>query len=136
MLLRLKIFLQDHLNSFRVILLSFLMFILLGAVLLSLPFASAGPEGVPFLDAVFTATSAACVTGLVVFDTAAKWTLFGKIVILSLIQVGGLGVVTAGVAMLTFAGLQIGILPRIMVQDALSAPQPFRISSCKTFNFR
>lgn len=122
-MLRAKIYLQDHLTSFRMILLSFLFMIFIGAVLLSLPCASCGPSGVPFLDALFTSTSATCVTGLVVFDTASKWTLFGKAVILFLIQIGGLGVVTAGVAMLSLTGMQIGLLPRIAIQDAISAPQ-------------
>ena len=122
-MLKARIYLQDHLTSFRMILLSFLMMILAGAALLCLPCASTGEAGVSFLDALFTSTSAACVTGLVVFDTATKWTLFGKVVILLLIQIGGLGVVTAGVAMLSLTGLQIGLLPRIAIQDALSVPQ-------------
>lgn len=121
-MLNMRIFLQDHLTSFRMILLTFLLMILVGAGLLCLPFASTG-GGVSFLDALFTSTSAVCVTGLVVFDTATKWTLFGRIVLLILIQIGGLGVVTAGVAMLSLTGMQIGLMSRIAVQDALSAPQ-------------
>ena len=103
---------KDHLTSFRMIILSFVLMILTGAVLLCLPWASAGGEKVSFLDALFTSTSAACVTGLVVFDTATKWTVFGRIVILLLIQVGGLGVVTMAAAVLTLTGTQIGLLPR------------------------
>ena len=122
-MLKTKIYIQDHLSSFRMILLSFLIMILTGAVLLCLPWASTGSEHVSFLDALFTSTSAACVTGLVVFDTAAQWTLFGRAVILVLIQIGGLGVVTAAVAMLSLTGTQIGLLPRLAVQDAVSAPQ-------------
>ena len=114
---------KDHLTSFRMIILSFVLMILAGAVLLCLPWASAGGEKVSFLDALFTSTSAACVTGLVVFDTATKWTLFGRIVILLLIQVGGLGVVTMAAAVLTLTGTQIGLLPRLAVQDAVSAPE-------------
>ena len=112
-MLKTKIYIQDHLSSFRMILLSFLIMILTGAVLLCLPWASTGSEHVSFLDALFTSTSAACVTGLVVFDTAAQWTLFGRAVILVLIQIGGLGVVTAAVAMLSLTGTQIGLLPRL-----------------------
>ena len=78
---------RGHLTSFRMILLSFILMILAGAVMLCLPFASKGDEPVSFLNALFTSTSAACVTGLVVFDTATKWTMFGRVVILILIQV-------------------------------------------------
>lgn len=122
-MLRVQIYLQDHLTSFRMILLGFILLIFTGAALLSLPAASFGPDRVAFSDALFTSTSAACVTGLVVFDTAAKWTLFGKTVILLLIQTGGLGVVTAAAAMLSLTGVQIGLLPRIAVRDSVSAPQ-------------
>lgn len=122
-MLNVRIYIQDRLTSFRAILLSFAFFILTGALLLSLPCASVGSGGVPFLDALFTSTSAACVTGLVVFDTATRWTLFGKTVILVLIQIGGLGVVTAAVALVSLTGIQIGILPRIAIRDAVSAPQ-------------
>ena len=89
---------RGHLTSFRMILVSFILMILAGAVMLCLPFASKGDEPVSFLNALFTSTSAACVTGLVVFDTATKWTMFGRIVLLILIQVGGLGVVTMAAA--------------------------------------
>lgn len=122
-MLRVRIFLQDHLTSFRMIPVSFILMILAGAGLLCLPVSSAGGEKVSFLNALFTSTSAVCVTGLVVFDTAAKWTLFGRTVILVLIQVGGLGVITAAVATLSLTGMQIGLLPRLAMQDAVSAPQ-------------
>ena len=122
-MLNVRIYIQDRLTSFRIILLSFVFLILTGAILLSLPIASTTEGGVPFLNALFTSTSAACVTGLVVYDTATKWTLFGKIVIMILIQIGGLGVVTAGVAIVTFTGKQVGLVPRIVIQDAVSAPQ-------------
>lgn len=114
---------RGHLTSFRMILLSFILMIFVGAVLLCLPFASKGDQPVSFLNALFTSTSAACVTGLVVFDTATKWTLFGRVVLLALIQVGGLGVVTMAAAIITLTGAQIGLLPRLAVQDAVSAPE-------------
>ena len=114
---------RGHLTSFRMILVSFILMILAGAVMLCLPFASKGDEPVSFLNALFTSTSAACVTGLVVFDTATKWTMFGRVVILILIQVGGLGVVTMAAAVITLTGAQIGLLPRLAVQDAVSAPE-------------
>ncbi|MBQ6357983.1 MAG: Smr/MutS family protein [Clostridia bacterium] len=122
-MLNIRVYLQDRLNSFRMILLSFVLLILAGALLLCLPWACADGEHVSFLNALFTSTSAACVTGLVVFDTATKWTLFGKIVILVLIQIGGLGVITATMARVSLTGIQIGLRPRLAIQDAVSAPQ-------------
>ena len=121
-MLNIRIYLQDRLTSFRIILLSFVLIITAGAMLLCLPIACADGS-VSFLDALFTSTSATCVTGLVVFDTATKWTIFGRTVILCLIQIGGLGVVTAAAAVATLTGVHIGILPRIAIQDAVSAPQ-------------
>ena len=76
--------------------LGFALIIVIGALLLSLPFATRSREGMPFLDALFTATSATCVTGLVVADTYQNWSLFGQLVILALIQIGGLGFITIG----------------------------------------
>lgn len=122
-MLRLRIFLRDQMTSFRVILVGFILLILAGALLLSLPIASASLVRTPFLDALFTSTSAACVTGLVVRDTATYWSLFGRTVILILIQIGGLGVVTVGVFMIVLSGKQIGIHQRTVMQEAISAPQ-------------
>lgn len=117
---RVRIFFQDHFNSFRSILLGFLLLILGGAYLLSLPAASAAGEPTPFLNALFTSTSAACVTGLVVYDTAAHWSLFGKAVILLLIQAGGIGVVTIAMCVLILTGRQIGILQRNTMRESVS----------------
>jgi trk system potassium uptake protein TrkH len=75
----------------RLITLSFFFTILAGSLLLTLPFAVQSGESIGFLKALFTATSATCVTGLVVVDTATTWSLFGQIVIIALIQIGGLG---------------------------------------------
>lgn len=118
-----RIFVQDFMNSFRTILLGFLILILLGAFLLWLPVSSAEGVHTPFLNALFTSASATCVTGLVVYDTAAYWSVFGKIVILLLIQIGGLGVVTVALATLAVTGKRIGLLQRSTMQDAISAPQ-------------
>ena len=112
-----------HLSSFQVILLGFLLVILVGAILLSLPFSSGNMRPVPFINALFTSASAVCVTGLVVYDTACQWSLFGKIVILLLIQIGGLGVVTMSVLLMIATGRRIGIFQRLTMQDAVSAPQ-------------
>lgn len=120
---KLRILLQDYMNSFRTILLGFLALILCGACLLSLPAASNSGQGVPFLNALFTSTSAACVTGLVVYDTATQWSMFGRTVILILIQIGGLGVVTAFIATMLLTGKRIGLMQRIAMQDTVSAPQ-------------
>ena len=78
----------------RLIVLVFLFIILLGAGLLCLPAASRSGEPTPFLTSLFTATSATCVTGLIRVDTGTHWTMFGQVVILLLIQVGGLGFMT------------------------------------------
>ena len=82
------------LTNTRIIILSFVVVIVFGTVLLCLPISSASGEWTPPLNAAFTATSATCVTGLVVYDTYTHWSLFGKIVILTLIQIGGLGFMT------------------------------------------
>ena len=82
------------LSTTHIILFSFLIAILVGAVLLSLPISSANGEATPFIDALFTATTSTCVTGLVVIPTVSSWSVFGQVVILLLIQIGGLGVIT------------------------------------------
>ena len=81
------------LSTTHVILLSFLLVILLGSALLSLPFAAADGVAVPYEDALFTATTATCVTGLVTVSTASAWNGFGQAVILLMVQIGGLGVI-------------------------------------------
>lgn len=123
MWLKLRVFFQDHASSFRTIILGFALLILTGAVLLSLPYASADGVPVSFLDALFTSTSASCVTGLVLFDTYTQWSLFGRIIILILIQIGGLGVVTMIIVTLVLTGKRIGIMSRLTMQDAVSAHQ-------------
>jgi trk system potassium uptake protein TrkH len=80
----------------QVLVLGFLSLILIGTILLNLPIASRSGESVGLVNALFTATSAVCVTGLVVVDTLTHWTTFGHIVILVLIQIGGLGFMTLG----------------------------------------
>ena len=112
---------QFRLTTFQVIAAGFLCLILAGALLLMLPFASHG--GVSFRDCLFTATSAVCVTGLVVRDTATCWTPFGQAVILLLIQIGGLGVVTAALSLSFISGKKIGLMQRSVMQEAISAPQ-------------
>ena len=85
---------KKKLSSIRVIALGYMLMILLGTALLMLPIASQNGRSAPFNEALFTATSASCVTGLVVRDTATAWTSFGHVVIICLIQIGGLGFMT------------------------------------------
>ena len=114
---------RTHFNSFQTILLEFICLIFAGAILLDLPISSANHESVPFINALFTSTSAVCVTGLVVYDTSLQWSLFGKTVILILIQIGGIGVVSMLVLLMIATGKRIGIFQRLLMQDAISAPQ-------------
>ena len=113
---------KRKLSSFQIILLGFAGVILLGAFLLTLPISSAAHEWTSFTDALFTSTSAVCVTGLVVFDTATHWTIFGQVVILSLIQIGGMGVVTVAVSLAVISGKKIGLFSRETMKNAISAP--------------
>lgn len=114
---------RRHLSSFQIIFLGFSFVILVGALLLTTPAASADHHWTPFIDAVFTATSSVCVTGLIVHDTATYWSLFGQIVIIVLIQIGGLGVVTFAVSIAMLSGRKIGLSQRNTMQAAISAPK-------------
>ena len=114
---------EKKLSSSQVIILGFAAVILLGSLLLTLPISTRDGHGAAFSDALFTATSAVCVTGLVVQDTATYWSGFGQAVLLVLIQVGGMGVVTVAVAIAYGAGRQIGLKQRSTMQEAISAHQ-------------
>ena len=114
---------KKHLSSAQIILFGFLGVILLGALLLMLPISSKSGNITPFLDAFFTATSATCVTGLVVKDTATYWSEFGQFIILLLIQIGGLGVVTIAVSLAVLSGKKIGLMQRSTMQESISAPK-------------
>lgn len=113
---------KKRLSSFRAIVLGFAGVILLGAVILMLPVSSRSGVVTPFNEALFTSTSAVCVTGLVVHDTSSYWSVFGQAVILLLIQVGGLGVVTIAVSVVMLSGKKISLMQRSTLQDAISAP--------------
>lgn len=102
------------------VLLSFLLVILLGSVLLALPISSASGKAVPYIDALFTATTSTCVTGLVTFPTYSTWSIFGQIVILILIQVGGLGVITVMSGLMLLFNRKLGIGDRLLIQDAFN----------------
>ena len=97
--------------------------ILLGALLLMLPISVKDGHGATFENALFTSTSAVCVTGLVVKDTASYWSVFGQAVILLLIQIGGLGVITVAAFIAMISGRKISLLQRSMLQDSISADQ-------------
>ena len=108
------------LSTTQIILLSFLVTILVGSVLLSLPISSADGKAVPYLDALFTATTSTCVTGLVTLPTVSTWSVFGQIVILLLIQIGGLGLITVMSGIMLMLNRKMGIGDRLLVQDAFN----------------
>ena len=114
---------KKHLTSFQLIILGFAGVILLGSILLMLPVSSLDKVPTPFHEALFTATSAVCVTGLVVKDSGSYWSVFGQTVILALIQIGGLGVVTVAAAVSLLSGKKISLMQRSTMQDAISAPK-------------
>ena len=114
---------KRRLSSFQIIILGFAGVILLGALLLMLPISTTAGGVTPFNETLFTATSAVCVTGLVVQDTGSYWSAFGQAVILTLIQIGGLGVVTVAASLALLSGRKISLMQRSTMQDAISAPQ-------------
>lgn len=112
---------KDGLNPSKILVIGFAIVILIGAILLTLPIASEDGEGLPFLDALFTATSATCVTGLVVVDTGDTFSMFGELVILLLIQMGGLGFMTFATFLFTLLGKKISLKDRIILKEAFNA---------------
>jgi trk system potassium uptake protein TrkH len=104
----------------QILVLGFAVIIFIGAGLLTLPFASATGQSIPFIDALFTATSATCVTGLVVVDTGSAYTIFGQIVIVSLIQVGGLGFMTMATLVAFVFRKKITLKERLVLQEAFN----------------
>ena len=114
---------KKQLSSSQIIILGFAAVILLGSLLLTLPFATKDGQGAIFTDALFTATSATCVTGLIVQDTGSYWTTFGQVVMISLIQIGRMGVVTLAVAISRASGRRISLKQRSTMQEAISAPK-------------
>ena len=114
---------KKKLTSFQVIILGFFGVIIIGTLLLMLPLSSRDGRMTPFLDALFTSTSAVCVTSLVLHDTATYWSMFGQLVILILIQIGGMGVITVAAAFAMISGRKISLMQRSTMQDAISAPK-------------
>ncbi|MDA8228477.1 MAG: TrkH family potassium uptake protein [Desulfitobacterium hafniense] len=111
---------DNVLTPARVLVLGFALVILTGAILLTLPVATVNGQGLSFLEAVFTATSATCVTGLVVVDTGTTFTLFGQLVVLSLIQIGGLGFMTFATLFVILLGRKVSLKERLLLQEALN----------------
>lgn len=111
------------LNTTQLILLSFLVVILVGSILLSLPISTQTGESVPYIDALFTATTATCVTGLVTVPTYSTWSVFGQVVILILIQIGGLGVITV------LSGITIALHRKMKLGDSRLISDAFNLNS-------
>ena len=107
-------------STTQIIMLSFLVAILMGSFLLALPISSATGKPIPYIDALFTATTATCVTGLVTVPTVTTWSIFGQIIILILIQVGGLGVITVMSGIMILLHRKIGFADRLLLQDAFN----------------
>ena len=113
---------KKKISPFLAILLGFAGIILLGSFLLSLPFASKSGEWTPYIDALFTSASATCVTGLIAYDTATHWSVFGQVVIILLIQTGGMGIISVAAAFAILSGKKIGLFGRNIMKEAISAP--------------
>ena len=128
-----KLYKKKHLTSFQLIILGVAGVILLGTFLLMLPVSSLERVPTPFHEALCTATSAVCVTGLVVKDTGSYWSLTGQTIILVLIQIGGLGVVTVAASVSLLSGKKISLMQRSTMQDAISAPKVGGIVSLTRF---
>ena len=110
----------NKLQPAQIMVLGFALIILFGAILLNLPIASKNGESVGFLNALFTATSTVCVTGLVVVDTGTHWTTFGHVIIIVLIQIGGLGFMTIATLFALIAKRKINLKERLVMQESLN----------------
>jgi trk system potassium uptake protein TrkH len=108
------------LNTPEILAIGFAGVILIGAFLLNLPFASKSGDSIGFVNALFTAASAVAVTGLVVVDTLTHWTTFGHVVILILIQIGGLGIIIMGTLFALVLGRKINFRQRVIIQEAMN----------------
>lgn len=114
---------KKHLTTFQSIFLGFFLIIIIGSLLLMLPISSVSGKVTPFNESLFTATSAVCVTGLVVQDTGSYWSAFGQAIILILIQIGGLGVITVAASFALLSGRKISLMQRSTMQEAIAAPK-------------
>lgn len=114
---------KKNYTYFQIAVAGFSAVILIGALLLMLPISSAEGVSTPFINALFTSTTSVCVTGLVVYDTGTYWSLFGQVIILLLIQIGGLGVITVASSFMIISGKKINLMQRNSMQEAMSAPK-------------
>lgn len=114
---------KKHITTFQSIFLGFFLIIIIGSLLLMLPISSVSGKVTPFNESLFTATSAVCVTGLVVQDTGSYWSTFGQAIILILIQIGGLGVITVAASFALLSGRKISLMQRSTMQEAIAAPK-------------
>lgn len=113
--------LRNYLSNYQIFAIGFALMILIGAVVLSLPISSATGDITPFINSMFTSTSAVCVTGLIAYDTFTHWSLFGKFVIIILIQIGGLGFMTLVTIGAVLMGKKIGAYERLLVTQSSGA---------------
>ena len=118
-----NLFQKQRAKIYQIIIACFLLLILVGTILLCLPISSSNHTPTSFFDALFTAVSASCVTGLVVQDTAMHWSMFGQLIILIMIQIGGMGVITIAVAIISITGKKIGMMERSTMQESVGAPR-------------
>ncbi len=114
---------KKRISKVQFIALGFLITILMGTLLLMLPVSSRSGEAASFLEALFTATSATCVTGLVVVDTFTHWSLFGQIVIICMIQIGGLGFISIGLILAVLLGRKVSLRHRGLMQESVNTLQ-------------
>ena len=112
-----------RLSTTQIILLSFLVAILMGSLLLSLPISTKSRVPVPYIDALFTSTTATCVTGLVTLPTVSTWSVFGQVVLLILIEIGGLGIITV------LSGITVAMNRKMKLKDSRLISDAFNISS-------
>lgn len=112
---------KRKLSHLQTIAIGYMLIIIIGTLLLMLPFSTSSGENATFTDAFFTATSASCVTGLVVRDTATYWSLFGQIVILVMIQIGGLGFMTMATMFMIFLRKKIGLRGRELMVESIGS---------------
>ena len=110
-------------STTKIIAVGYVLVIAIGTILLMLPVSGRNHQPVPFMDAWFTATSATCVTGLVTHDTYTYWSSFGQVVLLILVQIGGMGFMTIAVSAMTLTSKKIGLSQRLLMQESVGAPQ-------------
>ena len=111
---------EKRMSGTQMIALGFLLLIFIGTILLMLPISSRNGEWTPFITALFTSTSATCVTGLVLVDTFTHWSIFGQLVLLVLIQIGGLGFITIGITVSLMLRKKIGLKQRGLIKESLN----------------